>query len=614
MTLVLTPLKFKCDAYENDCIVFVFTDGSGHLRTADNLPVTVIGIESAKRFVAAHNSSNKDKIRIDYPCLTAWKWRNRENMRMEYGRYKRLPEYAQSKLEELYRRSFDHNRADYGNLHYLHISDDGKGVAYTPDQEHGVLDKRLKTTFERYLTKYFSAFMQPHEIRDFAAALNVNEFSVTIGDTRADFKFAYSDQELCSPSSGFRSCMSYDADHYNLRIHPAEIYAAGDLAIAILPDPINPTEKVLARTIIHKENETYARIYATGEPMRKILARKLEEMGYSFSDDLTGAKILRIEKNGYLVMPYIDGTDSVYDIGSDNYLQIGEGDSEIGTADSTGGRISFRHRFHCDHCGDASDQDESDTVRTGPHSWETWCCYCAENNAFFCNATEETYSEDNYTRTEIVIRVRNGEVSRHETVCAEMADSFFHCEYSDEDCSDALTQIEVETRHGTQIWCKALAQDAYFHCENSDMYYSVDDYKQVEVRTAHGIETWSSECEDETFWCAKTGETYARDDFEQIEVQTRNGAEIWCSEKTLNDCFDCAKTGLVYSCDDFHDMEVRTISGEIQTWCRQATKGEFFYNVNANFLCEVNHGAFKTLAEVLNYMIRMQMAANSVKG
>jgi len=549
------------DVYENSAIAFRYT------KTREEYvpPVTVYGIKAATALVNNWRAENPgNPIEISFDELTYGKWRQRESARISTGFYRALPPHVSAKLNLL------QEAVGGTSQHFLHISADGKGVAYTPDHKHGVLDRQVKTTFARYLTKFFSEVMQPHEIRDFAATLFATDYEMHIGGSRADFRKAYSDQFLCSPSSSYRSCMSYEPEYYGLDIHPAEVYAGGDLKIATLFLPQMPST-ILARAILYPDCEIHGYIYAASEAARQILRQKLHENGFEREDsDMEGARLLKIPaENGWrdsdcYVMPYLDGQAGISDEG--DFFRISSCRS-AGYADSTGGKIRIKPAFCCGHCDDSTGEDYARTVYVRGNYTEMWCDICTSENAFYCEETDEYYSDDDFTCVEMHISSRGG-IRR---VCLEEYCNYFVCDNTGEYYnSDAFEEIEVHTKNGTETWCAKKTVGEYFECDNSNNFYS---------------------CHD----------------FSTVEVETSNGTETWCSEETLKITFECAETGKIYSCDDFTDIEVRQEDGTVQTWCKEETEGRFGQAENGEFLSVAAMFAGKSIAYTLTYMIRQIM-------
>jgi len=164
-----------------------------------------------------------------------------------------------------------------------------------------------------------------------------------------ELQFAW-DRGSCASAyrDGPSSCMSDPLSRYG--VHPAEAYAAGDLAIAYLRQPEHMQAAyggppVLARALCWPAKKVYSRIYPTVENAnrdgffsgrdsalaRAILREKLPadwsncyQSGSKQEDNkaLDGARLLKIKlpvhSSNYLLMPYLDGGFSVSAHAKDN--------------------------------------------------------------------------------------------------------------------------------------------------------------------------------------------------------------------------------------------------------------------------------------------------------
>lgn len=271
-------------------------------------------LKDAKEFCAENPG-----WKIDFNYLDPWVWREREQYRLTH-QYEALPVFFRDILTK--------NQNSETEYHYAHRAKDGKSVSYTPSHEYGVLDKRTVISPGRYVQKYFGTILSQSEVREAANKFHMDLFSdlqFHTGGTREAFRFAFEDQDVKSPSSSFRSCMSYHRSHYcsyDLPCHPAEVYAAGDLAIAYFTHPEAP-QRVLARSVIYPEKKTHSKIYAANHRYHDLMKARLEADGYSFSEDLFGARLLRIHLgDDDYVMPYIDGEYNGVSTLTDEFFRI----------------------------------------------------------------------------------------------------------------------------------------------------------------------------------------------------------------------------------------------------------------------------------------------------
>jgi hypothetical protein len=335
-------------------------------------------------------------------------WHQREIAKFKTGTYKPLPKlWTEQKW-------FTSNPET--EFHFAHIATDGERVAYTPDAKFGVEDKRLVLTPSRYLAKYFSKVLRSEQISDLANAFTADGFSLEIEATEEAFEFAYNQKGLRNVSSSAESCMGYDAKHFGIQIHPASVYAAGDLAIAFIRDPQN-TEKVIARCVVWPEKRLANRCYGTNEKAREALSSKLRNLGYTMNANLTGARIKVVvpvfedkyntpspagQGYYYVVSPYIDGA-SIYltwnekDDGATFILDDGR-KIYCGVGSNTCGyaRVKARLRngeVYCDECGAPTANARSILLRNSSRP-RLACESCAPRIAFNCCVTQTWRSND----------------------------------------------------------------------------------------------------------------------------------------------------------------------------------------------------------------------------
>lgn len=405
-------------------------------------------------------------------------WRIREAGRFDNGTYKPLPACI-SQAEWFIGSEANRN-------HFTHrANSDPSKVAFTESPEKGMDDKQTVIPINRYLARYFGDRLRSEEIAKISALYTSPEYVLTIGDDAKSFRFAYSGQDVKSESSMYLSCMRYSKHYYGTPCHPAEAYAAGDLAIAYITSP-DDSARVIARAIIWPEKMSFVRVYGVDETIRVALAQMLEDRGLERASDWRGARIRAIEFNGKVVMPYIDGDiTSLEHDEDDEYMTISrhgnvDGSSTRGWAHSNSGRVS------CEHCGDRVCED--DTRHVGN---EIWCDDCVSDNAVFCEYNEEYFPD---------------------------SDSF----------------STVQSRHGEQMWHDTAVNRHSFYCDRTDERYDNGYYTLIEVNTRHGVRDW---CEEETgddfFTCEKTSEAFSREDFEPITVETSEGQQVWESKQAV---------------------------------------------------------------------------------
>lgn len=399
-------------------------------------------------------------------------WRIREALRFDNGTYKPLPAIIANT------EWFINSDADKNHFAHRANSDSAK-IAFTESAEKGMDDRQTVVPINRYLARYFGDKLRSEEIAKISALYTSPEYELTIGNDAQAFRFAYSEQDVKSESSLNSSCMRYDRGYFGTPCHPAEAYAAGDLAIAYITSP-DDSAKVLARAVIWPEKMSFVRVYGIDETIRVALVDILESRGYERADDWRGARIRAIEFDNKLVVPYIDGdiTSLEYD-DDDDVMTVSrhgnvDGSSTRGWAHSNSGRVT------CEHCGDRVCED--DTRHVGS---EIWCDDCVSDHAVFCEYNEEYFPDSDSFST---VQSRRGEQQWHDTAVSRHA---FYCDRTEEHYDNGhFTSIEVNTRHGIREWCEEETGDDFFACEKTGEAYSREDFQPVTVETSEGAQVW----------------------------------------------------------------------------------------------------------------------------
>jgi hypothetical protein len=418
-------------------------------------------------------------------------WRMREAGRLRNGIYTPLP---RSITESAWWQGSKPARE-----HFAHMASDGERIAYTQSPEKGMDDKQNVLSITKYLAKYFGDVLKPHEIAKIADVALGNNLRLVIKNDRESFRFAYIGQEVANESSSFRSCMRLSFSE--LPCHPAEAYAAGDLAIAYIPDP-RDSDKILARAIVWPARKEFVKIYGVDERARNNLENLLDADGYTRADDFEGASLRAItfDSETKIIIPYLDGDAQHAEYDGSRTMEIVRSGNVDGT--TTSGYTRIASRFTCDNCQDDADEDDIQDVQG-----ETWCQYCVDNHAFYCNRSDEYYP-DSESSEEVIVSSRGRVETWHADAVAEYA---FYCDRTEAYfCQNNFTGIEVNTTNGAETWCEEKAE-GYFECERSGNYYSSDDFAEIEVIQSSGnSETWcEEESQGEYYTCVATGKAYA---------------------------------------------------------------------------------------------------------
>lgn len=207
-------------------------------------------------------------------------WRSRERHRLESGHYKSMPE--QWDLDPI-------------PDHFLHMSRDRSDMlAYTPDEQSGMIDRKVRLRPGRYLERFYPELSQKSRQHYAAIALAQGELKFT------------QDPELIKRiyKEGPRSCMSDAFSH--LPCHPSEIYCAGDLSLAY----IEQEGKFIARCICWPEKKIHTRPYGMDgtSGFDQILAL-LSVQGYK-EQSLVGARLRKVPYRDTYICPYLDAAKS----------------------------------------------------------------------------------------------------------------------------------------------------------------------------------------------------------------------------------------------------------------------------------------------------------------
>jgi hypothetical protein len=178
-------------------------------------------------------------------------------------------------------------------------------VAYTPDRQAALADKKVRTSMGKFLRKHLIVVTDAEIARLELQHRAEMDTTFLTAATVDEIERVYINMD------GDSGCMRYRRGHFgHVDYHPSAIYASPGMGVAYTQDrhgfvksrsvvwvnPADPTDK------------RYVRIY--GDP---VLKRKLEANGYKMSG-LSGAKVMALKdsdwtdahaRNRY-VMPYVD--------------------------------------------------------------------------------------------------------------------------------------------------------------------------------------------------------------------------------------------------------------------------------------------------------------------
>lgn len=365
------------------------------------------------------------------PCE---RWRDREYHRFDHGLY----------IKPIWWGQLCNAATD---CHFAHHSlEKDCFVSFTPDETFGKADRQLRMKPGRYLKKYFPD-LSDEEIRSWALEFEdqVKKAELLFASTREDIRWVY--------ENGPRSCMKGVPDEFDVSynncgdVHPCEIYAAGDLAVAYIKSS-SVEDKVTARTLCWPEKKIFSRTY--GDEHRLKVA--LEDAGYEYDPaQLVGAKLLRIRCGSGFVAPYIDHYPDLKDTGTHLVITNGSGHYCV---DNTDGSVGCDTQ-ECEHCG-CTIYDGDDTYEV---QGNTWCESCYENESFYCECCNEQHNNNNARST------IDGEVCRwcrqEYYTCCEDCDEYFH--------NDDIIW------HDGDPYCQSCFDEKFSFCEGCGDTFNKDD-------------------------------------------------------------------------------------------------------------------------------------------
>jgi hypothetical protein len=360
----------------------------------------------------------------------------REERRFLQERYNSVPWASEEWSRTAITRHIGGCRRNAGPFnHYPHVSEDNPAqIAFTPDPIKGRADIQIRMKPGRYLTRYFGHILTESEIRDWASQWAAENENLTV-------KFARTPDEIEQVyNDGPHSCMSGN-NSFESDISPVRVYGAGDLAIAYL----ERDGDITARVVCWPENECYSTIYGDAGRLRPLL----DGMGYSETDTMSGARLLRVEQSGCFVAPYLDTDGYLRDLG--NHLVISDCGGDI-SADSTTG-LAGPPRQYCPRCEEFAPEEDFEYV---DNAGEYWCAYCVENETTSCDDCHRTVvSEDTH------------EVENNNHVCNRCIDNYSLCEDCDtmssevEDINDRAICADCASEYPTCPQCDEKTEDGY---------------------------------------------------------------------------------------------------------------------------------------------------------
>jgi hypothetical protein len=365
----------------------------------------------------------------------------------------------------------------WASMHYAHMSRVMPGqVAFTPTEEYGVQNRKIRMTVARYLDKYAkchdgSPALSARQIARYVAIVKAHtDQRLQIARDGADIVAVY----LNGPSS----CMSHAVGDYKTHgIHPVSAYGDSDLGVAYLGDP---NDGVSARSIVWPDKKTYIRIY--GDETLKLV---LESNGYTHGS-LHGATFPAIRlTGGKYLFPYIDTlsredgmtADLITKPNGKQYFKLKTTGGEYDAKTTEGVALIAEETYTCTNCGDSIDgdahvdqnglcnscyQDHWSCNRCGDDSFGDDERYSSEDGDSYCQTCYETLFARckacgcEYDKTEDRVSKRNRGVTAY---CSDCSDDRMICDTCDKmvdddavetACVDCREPEETETETDTE--------------------------------------------------------------------------------------------------------------------------------------------------------------------
>jgi hypothetical protein len=328
-------------------------------------------------------------------------------------------------------------------------------------------------------------------------------YTVKIGVDREDFAHMYSHDQspMENPAttslrkSLANSCMRYNfAEDKGLPAHPCEAYATGDFLAVWAEDE---SGNIAARCVVRTDCTPwrYAPVYGVSEAAMDCVETFVQSKDARSADngDWIGARLLSIRSDcdGY-VAPYLDVLpQSLSDHGK--YLVIdrgGEIDASIytGILESNGvscrncetripeeyGMMDQHGNMYCDdcyydryssceHCHEECEREDSVMVNVrgyrGNMCEETWCEYCADNDATIPEDSSEHYE------TDCLIQLHDGKFVTEDgdyIICELMDDAYrsHECAECDDGGYRSLEGLRAEDWHEVDgVWQQDAPDD-----------------------------------------------------------------------------------------------------------------------------------------------------------
>ena len=310
------------------------------------------------------------------------------------------------------------------NDHYVHISFlDPTAIAFTEDPVKGEADRQTMMRPGKYLQKFLAAGPsgviehgplkgREPQISKMQVAYYA-DWHLTGKRPENDDVLAFTydaDEMVRLYEEGPESCMmgkGWSREH-----HPVRVYAAGDLALAYMT---SASGEVVGRALCWPARECFGRVYPTPnsetdrERYNELMSRLKTKGWTSINEDNTifdGARLQVLNaRYGSVLMPYLDNEYGVREVCRDGKSWWVMDHDEPHQDNTDGTLASSEPDWTCEYCESGFNDDHENAcsvfVRwqgTATHGYargeSTWCENCRDDNAFYCEGSEEYYSND----------------------------------------------------------------------------------------------------------------------------------------------------------------------------------------------------------------------------
>ncbi|MEH2517399.1 hypothetical protein V1279_002972 [Bradyrhizobium sp. AZCC 1610] len=252
-------------------------------------------------------------------------WRARQAQRLADGTLKPLPAKWDVKPIK------DH----FAHLH----ADDVTNIAFTENDELGVIDRVTILTAGRYLSRFYPDLDNDKRNKLIAAI-----------DPSGEVYYATTPEEITRIyKEGPSSCMD-GSKNFNLPVWPTAPYGAGDLAVAY---QVNARGRIQSRCVCWPAKKQFGRVFGDFQRMRA----SMESEGFTYirtdnsvdgnssSECFDGARLLKIPTGRVeheYVMPYFDDIKFALDMGDHFVTALEKPEGKLGasyiTTGSTAGK------------------------------------------------------------------------------------------------------------------------------------------------------------------------------------------------------------------------------------------------------------------------------------